>query len=263
MSRAFAIGDIHGRYDELMRVLDYLEYKDSDRLILLGDYIDRGNQSKEVMDFLVEIKKNKENVFLKGNHEDMFLKLSMGNSSLWSTWLEDGEGRKCLRSYGVDPDYFQKRGDYYFFIEGEHKISMGSPNETVRFFLDTFPKEHMEIIRDSLLFYEEGDFFFSHAGAVKSFELSKQPEWALVWGDDTFDYDSKDYGKTIVYGHYHRKSPYIGYRKIGMALYNGVGALDLNDMVIVDSEGNFTEVRPEQLMLNLYRDYMPMPGLWR
>lgn len=256
MSRTLAIGDVHGRLDELLRVLDYIQYGNTDRLIFIGDYIDRGSQSREVMDFLVEIKKNRENIFLRGNHEDMFLKLSRGNASLWSTWLEDGEGRRCLRSYGIDPDRFQKRGENYFYTEGENTVPLGSPVQTVMFFTGNFPGEHLEFMRDTVLSYESGDYFFSHAGAQRNMELSKQPEWMLVWGDDSFGRDTTDYGKIMVYGHYHRKAPAIGFKKIGIAVDGKVAALDLNNLVVVDSDGNFTEVRPELLLSGLYRDYM-------
>lgn len=261
MNRTLIIGDIHGRYNEMMKALEYMGYKDSDRLIFLGDYIDRGPDSKKVMDFLVELRKNRDNIFLKGNHEDIFLKLSLGNATFWSTWLEDGEGRNCLRSYGINPDTFQKRGENYFYVDGDRKIPMGSGVQTAMFFSGNFPKEHLEFMRDAKASHELGDFFFSHAGAQRDMELSRQPEWALVWGDDKFGYNETDYGRIMVYGHYHRKSPMVGFKKIGIAIDGKVAAFDLKDMVIVDSDGTFTEVRPDALIGNLYADYMH--PLWR
>ena len=73
--RTFVVGDIHGCATELERLLRRLELGPSDRIVFLGDYIDRGSDTRSVVDLLLELKTNRrcQSTFLKGNHEDMFL----------------------------------------------------------------------------------------------------------------------------------------------------------------------------------------------
>jgi serine/threonine protein phosphatase 1 len=87
--RNLLIGDIHGMYDELSRVLKIAQYSYSDRLICLGDYINRGKRSREVMEFLVATKKkNPANVYLQGNHEKVLLSALSGEYYSLASWLD-------------------------------------------------------------------------------------------------------------------------------------------------------------------------------
>src|ERR1700690_1665125 len=116
MARTLIISDVHGRHQELLRVLDYCQYQADDRLVFIGDNIDRGVESNKVMEFLISLSKAPQNVFLQGNHEEMVLHLADGNVARLPMWLEDGQGRLCMRSYGVNPDYLKQKGAVYSYV---------------------------------------------------------------------------------------------------------------------------------------------------
>ena len=104
--RVFAIGDVHGCAMELEALLSHLAKHEgltsSDLVVFLGDYIDRGPDSKMVIDVLLEFHKTHANTrFLKGNHEDMMLQcLETDDRDIWHTWLSNG-GEDTLGSLGV------------------------------------------------------------------------------------------------------------------------------------------------------------------
>src|ERR671923_509758 len=100
--RSYVIGDIHGCLDELGHLIEGLPLAPGDRLVFLGDYIDRGPDSKGVVSFLLELEKDPaayELVFLKGNHEDMLLSFLGLSGQHGDMFLYNG-GKATLRSYG-------------------------------------------------------------------------------------------------------------------------------------------------------------------
>ncbi len=97
--RTFAIGDIHGCFTALETLLDCLELQPEDRLIFLGDYIDRGPDSHRVLEKLIELSANPRHVFLRGNHDDWLLTARTETKTLQS-WRAVG-GKQTLESYGV------------------------------------------------------------------------------------------------------------------------------------------------------------------
>lgn len=244
LTRTLIIGDIHGMYDELQRVLVHARYSESDRLVFIGDYIDRGMQSRKVLDCLLKLKENPANVFLRGNHEDMVLKLFQGETGYWYTWLEHGEGKACARSYGIDPDRFLFRGGQYVFSEGRREMPLSEKAETVSIITRLFPDEHIQFMKDTAITFETEDFFFSHAGIESGVALEDQTlfhDQFLIWGDEGFLADERDYGKTVVFGHYHWQEPFIGVRKVGIALQDAVSLFDLENLIIMDSNGKTTQ----------------------
>lgn len=105
---AYAIGDIHGCYDELCELLSLIEQDiksldDSPKyIVFLGDLMDRGPKSKEVIEHLMNFKPGYATpIFLMGNHEEVFLNVLSGSVGALTSWFEFG-GRSCVRSYGVD-----------------------------------------------------------------------------------------------------------------------------------------------------------------
>ncbi len=122
--RLFAIGDIHGCYESLCELIEHkIEIKKSDRLVFLGDYIDRGNQSRKVIDYIIELqKKDFDIITLIGNHESMLLN-ALDNDEFLSAWIQNG-GSTTLRSFGIRSlkhldrlyiDFF-KALQYYYLI---------------------------------------------------------------------------------------------------------------------------------------------------
>ncbi|MDO9580701.1 MAG: metallophosphoesterase family protein [Bacteroidales bacterium] len=130
--RLFAIGDIHGCFDAFRSLLEQkIQIKESDQIILLGDYIDRGTQSKEVIDYIIDLKaKGFDIVPLLGNHEAMLLD-AYENEELVSTWIQNG-GSETLKSFNItslkdiEPNYIEFfKGltcyhalDEYLFVHG-------------------------------------------------------------------------------------------------------------------------------------------------
>jgi len=104
---AYVIGDIHGCFDELVELLELIEQDAAQQssgpkyVVFLGDLMDRGPKSKEVIDYLLNYKPDFANpVYLMGNHEEVFLKVLSGSLGALESWFEFG-GRACVRSYGV------------------------------------------------------------------------------------------------------------------------------------------------------------------
>lgn len=123
IQRSFAISDIHGCSKTFKKLVESkISLQKEDKLYLLGDYIDRGNDSKGVLDYCIELKdKGYDVTFLKGNHEQMMLD-SLNNRKAESTWLRHG-GRETLKSFGVnqigkiDSYYFDFLNNLEYYIE--------------------------------------------------------------------------------------------------------------------------------------------------
>jgi len=255
--KTFIIGDVHGNCDALQRLLYFINYQDAeDRLIFLGDVIDRGPDSRRVMDLLLELDHQQRHVFIKGNHEDMVIDCADGKDQLY-IWLEDGQGRKCLQSYNIPDNYLEKIGSaYYYRVRNEKRrviseMLITEPEQMRQFLKMVFPEDHLLLMRSMPASYESGDFFFSHAGTAIGRPLHLgDNDHICIWGDNDFiKNDETDYGKIMVFGHWHLNQPYIGFKKIGLGLTdNRVAALDLQDMIIIDNEGSTYDVPASLLM---------------
>ena len=107
--RAYVVGDVHGRLDLLDRLLAEIDREIAARpprkilLVFLGDLIDRGPSSAQVVERLRSYRRDgTQTVFLLGNHEEVLLRILDGDASLIPSWLRFG-GAQCLKSYGADP----------------------------------------------------------------------------------------------------------------------------------------------------------------
>jgi len=168
-----AIGDIHGCIKSLKAMWEKLEpYKDRVHLFV-GDYIDRGPDSKGVIDFLLEVKQDRKTVFLRGNHELMLLNaLERGTAE---NWMMNG-GRATLESYGE------------------------------RASLADIPDNHIEFFKKTKLYFETESYFFVHAGIppTHTIEESKSdPETHdyFYWGREHLNAFAPPWEKTVVFGH--------------------------------------------------------------
>ena len=144
--RLFAIGDIHGCFNEFKALLEVkIKIRIDDKIILLGDYIDRGPQSKEVIDFIIELrKKGFDIVPLMGNHEAMLLD-AFDNEEFLSNWIQNG-GLETLKSFGIyslknlESKYieFFKGLTYYFAFEKYLFVHAGFNDDDINPFIDTY-----------------------------------------------------------------------------------------------------------------------------
>ena len=125
MKRIFAVGDIHGCSKTLRKlVLEKINLQKEDELYCLGDYVDRGPDSKGVVDFILELKEQGNKVFtLRGNHEQLMME-SGKNRENFLHWVENG-GRKTLESFGT-ASYYELESKYKtFFYETQYYFEVG------------------------------------------------------------------------------------------------------------------------------------------
>jgi serine/threonine protein phosphatase 1 len=195
VNRIFVIGDIHGCYERLKTLFKKLHIKNNDMLIFLGDYIDRGTDSKKVVEEVINLKSQYHIITLLGNHEKMLLDILQKSLPI-EMWLFNG-GETTLLSYGIK------------------KYNISS---------DLFPPEHIEFFKSLLPYYEMGNYIFVHAGLKPNIPLGKQSIDDLVWIRDEFIYSDCDFGKVVVFGHTPLAEPLFLKNKIGIdtgAVYGG------------------------------------------
>lgn len=192
--RIYAIGDIHGRLDLLETLLEKIrrdeqDHKDerSTRLVFLGDYIDRGDASRGVVECLLELEQapHVSTTFLKGNHEVAMLRF-LKNPILEASWLRFG-GLQTLASFGISSRTAKP-------TEGDILLMHHEFCSSVRPLLPFFEGLENEC--------SSGDYFFCHAGVDPDSTLSHQTEKTLVWGHPQAILDQPIPGKKIVHGHF-------------------------------------------------------------
>jgi diadenosine tetraphosphatase ApaH/serine/threonine PP2A family protein phosphatase len=189
--RIYAIGDIHGRLDLLNQLFERIEQDLDSRptpqalFVFLGDYVDRGPESRQTIDRLIGFAKTAKAVFLKGNHELIALKC-LSDAPLFDAWMRRLGGIDTLASYGVDLRAFAGEGRIVRLQAAFHKA---------------LPQAHFRFFRNLETSFACGDFFFVHAGARPGVALSQQKESDLLWIRDEFLSSDFDFGKIIVHGH--------------------------------------------------------------
>jgi serine/threonine protein phosphatase 1 len=209
MDKIFAIGDIHGSFDQLQDLMQKIPIDfATDTLVFIGDYIDRGPGSVEVVDYLLDLQKQvPQTIFLKGNHEDMLEKYLDGTDRF--TYLLNG-GQKTLDCYLSNTD----RTDGY-----------------------PIPTGHMEFFKSLRLYYETESYIFVHAGLRPKVPLASQEPEDLLWIRDKFIYSRYYFGKPVVFGHTPLEKPLVERNKIGIdtgAVYgNALTCVQLPDKVFI------------------------------
>lgn len=173
MPLTYAIGDIHGSLDMLVKLVARCHVHAADTpmtFVFLGDYIDRGPNSAGVVQLLMELAADMPGgvIALKGNHEAMALEVLDGVAPA-EFWLSQG-GAETLASYG-----------------GANIHEM--------------PKEHVQWLRARPTHFDDGRRFFVHAGVDPQRPLDAQMEKDLLWIREPFLFDERDYGRLIVHGH--------------------------------------------------------------
>ena len=193
--RIYAIGDIHGRLDLLKQLMERIDAEAKPvgitvKKIFLGDYIDRGVQSKQVLDYLMQLANNETGAqkpdFLLGNHEQVMRELVKHSElKLLQDWMRFG-GRETLMSYGIRPAML---------------ATAANLNTMLGDFLEKFPKAHNDYVGSMQTSVTYGDYFFCHAGARYGVALHEQTEQDLVWIRRDFLANTKPFEKMIVHGH--------------------------------------------------------------
>ncbi len=187
--RIYAIGDIHGRMDLFHRLLELLHEDEkmrgpaTTRIVVIGDFIDRGPQSAEVVSALEWWQRNSSRVtILKGNHELALLESLAGNPHAQRMWLSYG-GLETMRSFGIEPQ------------EG------CSLDELVALMRSRISASTISWLQRLPISYRIGDYFFCHAGVRPGVPLEQQKPEDLLWIADEFLRSRRDHGAIIVHGH--------------------------------------------------------------
>ena len=203
--RVYAVGDVHGRADLLSSLLARLDDDLTARPavdtveVFLGDYIDRGPNSREVIDLLIARRRERNMIFLKGNHEDYALKFLSDPTSL-PRWRNIG-GLDTIFSYGLTPAQHDDP-------QSQHQIATA--------LAQAMPESHRRFFGGLALSFTCGDFFFAHAGARPGTPLQVQLQRDLLWIRDEFLLHEEDFGKVIIHGHTPAREPEIRRNQINI-----------------------------------------------
>lgn len=204
-TRVYAVGDVHGRADLLSLVLARIDEDIKIRptaqpvQVFLGDYIDRGPDSRRVLDLLIARNHKDTTVFLKGNHE-LYASEVLSDHSVVAEWLRMG-GIPTLLSYGVKPS-----------AGADPKAD----EDTAIAFGCALPDSHRRFLHGLALSFTCGDFFFVHAGVRPGIALQQQWQQDLIWIRDDFLLHEDDFGKIVVHGHTPAREPDVRPNRINI-----------------------------------------------
>jgi len=199
MSRTLVIGDIHGCRQELLALMERVDAEPlHDRLIFLGDYVDRGPDSRGVIEEILALRRQFSKVVtLKGNHEEVLLSYLTGRDK--DFYLSIG-GRETLLSYGCREPF-----------DADCALN--------------FPESHQNFLYNLLPYWEDEKYIYVHAGLRGGVHLSQQrPEWLYWASGGLFMSQRHDFGKTVIFGHSYVPTPLMEKAKIGIdtgAVYGG------------------------------------------
>ncbi|SHN60778.1 metallophosphoesterase [Bradyrhizobium erythrophlei] len=221
--RIYAFGDIHGRADllkEMFTVIDRdLAHNPINRPIEVyhGDYIDRGPDSAQTLDLLIERGRNRMAVFLKGNHEAYFLEV-LHDATKFEDWRQFG-GLQTLMSYGIQPSL---------------KAGAAGQIELIQLLNNALPDEHLQFLCSLQPSFECGDYFFVHAGVRPGVPLNEQQESDLLWIRNDFLDSDADFGKFVVHGHTPVRQPEKRKNRINI----DTGAYASGNLTVLRIEGS-------------------------
>ena len=175
MSRRFVIGDIHGCFNTLRALIEVkIQLTPDDRLYLVGDLIDRGPLSREVLDYIILLKEQGYYInSVRGNHEDMFLK-AKDDEPVFNLWMKN-KGQATLRSFNLNANTYDN--------------------------LNQIPEIYFNLIRSFPLFYNLDDYIIVHAGLNFDAVSVFYDEYAMLWSRNMDYVAGKVNNKAIVHGH--------------------------------------------------------------
>jgi serine/threonine protein phosphatase 1 len=206
----YVIGDVHGRVDLLYPLLRKVAFnaarlpaEEQRELIFLGDYVDRGPDSRGVIGLVLSTIAEQDFwavTALKGNHEAALMEF-LNEPATWPMWAQFG-ARETLSSYGVDPPDWN--GGEAEWARASRELGL------------LMPASHKEFLQGLPLAVERGDYMFAHAGVRPGIPLHQQTEQDLLWIRDDFLRSERRLDKVIVHGHTPAEDPYLGEHRIGL-----------------------------------------------
>ena len=182
-NRLIAIGDIHGEYHKLDNLIQKIKPVNSDTIVFTGDYIDHGKNSKYVIDYLIELSKKTNCIFLMGNHEDLLLKAKSNELKDVANWYLTG-GFSTFKDYGED--------------------------------VSNIFKTHGQFFENLKLYYITDNYFFVHGGINSGKSVDEQTKEDLLWIRYSFINYPHQLKQKVIFGHTPFETPYIDDDKIGI-----------------------------------------------
>lgn len=224
-NRIYAVGDIHGRLDLLKRmhglILADLAANPvaQPRIVYLGDYIDRGMQSRGVIDLLLDPPAAlPPAIMLRGNHEQTLLDC-LAEPDRFENWRDFG-GVETLMSYGVPADMLRERD---------------AGAQAMAAFAELLPRDHLQFYDDMIYRFTAGGYFFCHAGVRPGVPLDRQTPHDLMWIRQEFMASSEDFGAIVVHGHTPASQPTVERNRIGVD--TGAYATGVLTAAVADATG--------------------------
>lgn len=199
-TRIYAIGDIHGRADLLDRAAESITRDLAARpaaavTVTLGDYVDRGPDSRGVIERLAANPFPTPHIALKGNHEDLLLAF-LNDPAVFAHWLRQG-GRETLQSYGIDASSLEAVA-------------------AARAFAEALPAHHLAFLKSLGMSLDAGRYFFCHAGIRPGVDFCAQLDHDLIWIRYEFLDSGADHGKIVVHGHTPVDAPEVKANRINI-----------------------------------------------
>jgi serine/threonine protein phosphatase 1 len=231
----WAVGDVHGCLDLLDGLLALIrtDVQDDDRrrtIVFLGDYVDRGPDSRGVIERLIEVADDPslDARFIRGNHEDKMEEF-LEDPMVGPTWCEYG-GDAALLSWGLHPPAVRHRKEGWVSLSEDfrHKITGRQ-------------RRFLEELQPSVTL---GGYFFCHAGALPGVALDQQSDHDLMWIRGRFLNDDQRFERVVVHGHTPTEQPHVDHRRIGV----DTGAYASGVMTAVRIDG------PEERFFQAERD---------
>jgi serine/threonine protein phosphatase 1 len=222
--RVYAVGDVHGRADLLEALLAKIDADEAERgaaqtqIIFLGDLVDRGPDSKRVLDLVVELERSGRAVrVLRGNHDDVFLRATKGDARA-TRHLHKMGGRPTLVSYGITEEEYDQVGY----------------DELTRHLHELVPPDHVALLEGMENMAIVGDYVFVHAGVRPGVPLDEQTPEDLCWIRSDFLDHRGDFGGVVIHGHSITDDVQVRSNRIGI----DTGAYASDRLTAVGLEGS-------------------------
>jgi serine/threonine protein phosphatase 1 len=204
--RIYAIGDIHGRADLLNSMLRIIDMDDQmrpparTRLVILGDLMDRGMESRQVIERLMQLNVVTNGIiFIAGNHEELMIRAWEGDRNIMATFNRAG-GRETLLSYGFT----------------EEQYEAWDLGEIMQHMQELVPADHIHFLKGFRDWYRAGDYLFVHAGIRPGLDIEDQTTEDLRWIRSGFLDVDDDFGAMIIHGHTITKTVDERHNRIGI-----------------------------------------------
>jgi len=202
----YAVGDVHGCFQQLQDsvrsiIEDARNVNGKKLIVFLGDYVDRGPDSRSVIEYLLQLQlEDFKHIFLCGNHDDKCLRF-LREPSRNMDWLNFG-GETTLQSYGLDIRHVLRRG--------------GNARDLERFLADAIPPTHLEFLTRLPVVLEVGRLVFVHAGIRPGIQIDKQRDHDLLSIREPFISQGPKIDTIVVHGHTSGVVPTTGPNRIGI-----------------------------------------------